>query len=387
MVPINEYYRTSLVESPRVYEHASLIVCQSVYGKDREVTIYQVLSDGIQAVEETTFAEQGLKERSDLQRLLKKQIEIISPDTLVIAEEFGEWEDSKRRIDLLGVDKAATIVVIELKRTEDGGHMELQAIRYAAMVSTLTFERCVDIYAKYLQANHSEKGAKEALLEFLEWEEADEELFGQDVRVVLASAEFSKELTTAVMWLNDRNLDIRCVRLKPYKDGDRTLLDVQTVIPLPEAEAYQVKIREKQQKERQSRSSTKDFTRYDVTVNGETITNQPKRGMMFNIIKPIIDSGVTPEEIAEAIPWRQNNLFYSFDEELDGEQVIERLMAEDKGGAIPKYRRFFSKEEELFHVGGNTYLLTNQWGRQTLDAVELLKKNFSHLGIAVAPSK
>jgi len=31
-------------------------------------------------------------------------------------------------------------VAIELKRTEDGGHMELQSTRYAAMVSTMTFD-------------------------------------------------------------------------------------------------------------------------------------------------------------------------------------------------------------------------------------------------------
>ena len=55
-------------------------------------------------------------------------------ETLVISEEFGEWEESRRRIDLLGLDKDANLVVIELKRTEDG---ELQSIRYAAMVSTM----------------------------------------------------------------------------------------------------------------------------------------------------------------------------------------------------------------------------------------------------------
>jgi len=64
---------------------------------------------------------------------------------LVVSEEFGDWEDSRRRIDLLGIDKAANLVVIELKRTEDGGHMELQAIRYAAMVSKMTFDRLVEV--------------------------------------------------------------------------------------------------------------------------------------------------------------------------------------------------------------------------------------------------
>lgn len=349
------------------------------------MAIYQVEDNEIVAIKETSFAQQGLKERADLQRLLKKQVDIISKDTLVVAEEFGEWDESRRRIDLLGIDKAANIIVIELKRTDDGGHMELQAIRYAAMVSTLTFDRVVDIYEKYLKDNGLDDNPRDKILEFLEWEEADEDQFGQDVRIVLASAEFSKELTTAVMWLNERNLDIRCVRLKPYKDGDRTLLDVQTVIPLPEAEAYQVQIREKQQKERQSRQSTRDFTRYDVTVNGVTVSNQPKRGVMFNVIKPIIDSGVHPDKIAELIPWRTKTLFYRFDEILDEESVIEKLMKEDAGGKVKKYNRFFSKENELFRVDDKTYLLTNQWGRQTIDAANILIESFPNLEIVVIP--
>jgi len=92
--------------------------------------IYELLQDKIRGIEPTSFGAAGVKERGDLQRLLRKQIEIIAPDTLVIAEEFGEWEDSRRRIDLLAIDKDANLVVIELKRSEDGGHMELQALRY-----------------------------------------------------------------------------------------------------------------------------------------------------------------------------------------------------------------------------------------------------------------
>ena len=103
--------------------------------------IYRIENDNITPLERTTFAEQGLRERSNLQGLLKTHIDVIAPDTLVVAEEFGEWEDSRRRIDLLGVDKGANLVVIELKRTEDGGHMDLQSIRYAAMISTLTFRQ------------------------------------------------------------------------------------------------------------------------------------------------------------------------------------------------------------------------------------------------------
>ena len=94
-----------------------------------------------------------MRERQDLQNILKIQIDVIAPDTLVVAEEFGDWEGSRRRIDLLGIDKSANLVVIELKRTEDGGHMELQALRYASMISTLTFSELVDIYTRYLAEN------------------------------------------------------------------------------------------------------------------------------------------------------------------------------------------------------------------------------------------
>lgn len=216
--------------------------------------IFEITQSAIRRLNETTFSAAGVRERAELQRLLRSNIEVVSTDTLVISEEFGDWEDSRRRIDLLGLDRDANLVVIELKRTEDGGHMELQAIRYAAMVSTLTFEKVVDIFSSYLRRIGKEADARTTILKFLGWEGPDEDVFAQDVRIVLASAEFSKELTTAVMWLNDHGLDIRYVRMQSYDDGGRLLVDVQQVIPLPEAAAYQVQVREKEQRGRQERA-------------------------------------------------------------------------------------------------------------------------------------
>jgi RecB family endonuclease NucS len=112
---------------------------------ENKMAIFEITTDTIRKIEPTTFDAAGLKERYDLQRLLRKQIDVIVPDMhrdaratlLVIAVEFGEWDECKRRIDLLALDKDGNLVVIELKRTEDGGHMELQAVRYASMVSTI----------------------------------------------------------------------------------------------------------------------------------------------------------------------------------------------------------------------------------------------------------
>jgi len=215
--------------------------------------IFEMTKDAIRKLPETSFGAAGVLERADLQRLLRSEIGVISPNTLILSEEFSEWEDSSRRIDLLGIDKEANLVVIELKRTKDGGHMELQAIRYAAMVSTMTFERAVEVYAEYLTCRRSDLDARTSLLEFLEWEEPADGEFAPDVRIVLAAADFSKEVTTAVLWLNHRMLDIRCIRLTPYELEGRLLIDAQQIVPVPEAADYQIKIREKEQKERSGR--------------------------------------------------------------------------------------------------------------------------------------
>lgn len=206
--------------------------------------IYRLAHDAFYLLPDTSFSKHGIKERSDLQRLLRANIAVVAPDVLVIAEEFAEWEDSKRRIDLLGVDRAANLVVIELKR-DDGGHMELQAIRYAAMVSTMTFTRAVEVFQSFLDNSGATHDAQRTLLEFLEWNEPREDDFAREVRIVLVSADFSKELTTAVLWLNDAGLNIQCVRLKPYDSGQDVLIDAQKIIPLPEASDYQEKLRNK----------------------------------------------------------------------------------------------------------------------------------------------
>jgi len=96
--------------------------------------LFRLTGQSIEQLPETSFASRGVRERGDLQRLLRANISVIAEDVLIIAEEFAEWDDSRRRIDLLGIDHDANLVVIELKRDEEGGHMDLQAIRYAAMV-------------------------------------------------------------------------------------------------------------------------------------------------------------------------------------------------------------------------------------------------------------
>ncbi|MGI6418227.1 MAG: hypothetical protein ACOX1P_21440 [Thermoguttaceae bacterium] len=351
------------------------------------MAIYELTKDKIREIEETRFADAGINERGDLQRLLREKIEIISPDTLVIAEEFGEWEDSKRRIDLLGLDKDANLVVIELKRTEDGGHMELQAIRYAAMVSAMTFENAVEIYRKLVAKLGRDVDPEAKILEHLGWAEPNEDEFAQDVRIVLASAEFSKELTTAVMWLNDRDLDIQCVRLKPYRDGGRILLDVQRIIPLPEVEDYRVQIKEKQRREREARTSGPYLTKYDVTIDGQKSERMAKRNAIFTVVKHLCDKGASPEKIMDVIYWKRNTLFRTVEGSVDSEEFIrlasEKAEQEERRFDAPQY---YTEDDELIVFDNRTYAFTKMWGNRTLQAIDLLKEAFPETEISYAKS-
>ena len=227
----------------------------------RVMPIYQITKDSLLPVAETNFGVEGIYERKDIQRLLKDKIAVLDERLIVISEEFGDWLDSSRRIDLLCLDTEANLVVIELKRTDDGGRMELQAIRYAAMVSTMTFNQMVGSLARFRSPNQpNTEAAQSEILQFLGWDDVYEDQFGLDTRIILVAADFSKELTTAVMWLNDRSLDIRCIRIKPYKMLDGTvLLDVQQLIPLPEVAAFQTQIGVKKQAERQNRTERHDL--------------------------------------------------------------------------------------------------------------------------------
>ena len=227
------------------------------------MSIYNISeTGGIEEVQRTSFQENGILERNHLQAYLRDKIEVISPDTLVISEEFSEWNESKRRIDLLGVDKDANLIVIELKRTETGDYMELQALRYASMISTMSFERCVSIYQKYIDSRNLNLNAEEELMSFLDWDIPVEEDFASDVKLVLASADFSKELTSSVLWLIDKGIDIKCVKLTPYKHKKDLLLDVSQIIPLPESEDYLIKIKEKNEERRKVVKSKRDNTKY-----------------------------------------------------------------------------------------------------------------------------
>lgn len=322
------------------------------------MAIYNISKvNGIKKIPQTNFHINGILERNHLQNFLKDQIEIISENTLIISEEFSDWDDSRKRIDLLGIDKDANLVVIELKRTDSGDHMELQALRYASMISTMSFEKCVSIYQSYIDKRGLNKDAKESLMSFLDWENPLEEEFASNIKIVLVSADFSKELTTSVLWLINKGIDITCIKLSPYNFNGEVILDINQIIPLPEAESYLIKIKEKNIERQTAIQSTKDKTKY--FFNDQILG---KGRLAFEIVKFYTQNNphLSFEELQSKFP---SNLQGSIGVINSLEFVNKRYVDQ------PKKRHFIDESDILVSADKIPFVVSTEWGKDNINNV------------------
>lgn len=319
--------------------------------------LFDMTGGVLNEIPSTTFADQGVLERVHLQAAIKRQISILGSDLLLIAEEFGAFEDANRRIDLLCVDHSGRPVVVELKRTTDGGHMDLQALRYAAMVSTLTFDDLAEAFEGFLRSEDKDPVLARSLL--AGWLEGGEDAeIRRDVRVILAAADFGREITTTALWLNEVfSTDIRCVRITPYRVDHRLLLNVEQVIPLPEAEDLVVRLRRRAAATRAQEHSGQDWTQYVVVAPEGSTVPLRKRWAVLAMTKAVIAAGADAEAVLAVLGHRKFRA-------LDG--TVEAPALQDAfSDAFPEAdtRRWFL--DDPIHVAGRTWVVSNQWGRNT----------------------
>ncbi len=240
------------------------------------MALYRVDDAGgsLNEVAPTSLSGQGMSERGDLQRWLRDAAGALEPDLFVLAEEYSDWDGSSRSIDLLALDRDGRLVVVELKRDE-GSFMDLQALRYAALVANMTLEQAVTAHERYLIRRGIEGDARTRILDHLGVEDTEEaEIASRRPRILLAARDFPQELATSVLWLNDSGLDIRCVRLLPYRVGDDFLLDVTVVIPLPEAEHYTVRIRDREASQSRREYADVEWTREEISRLAHVLVNE-----------------------------------------------------------------------------------------------------------------
>ena len=190
---------------------------------------------------EVDFSHLGLEERRDIQEWVVANPGILGDDLLIIAKEFSDFDRTSERLDLLAIDRDGKLVIIELKRDRSGADAHWQAIKYASYLRHATHEDILRMLATYEDVSEAE--AEGRLLEHIET--GSLENLNDDQRIILASHRFAPEVTSAVLWLNDKAQDenlITCVQLIPYQDGDVLYVQTNTIIPVVGTERYSIQI-------------------------------------------------------------------------------------------------------------------------------------------------
>lgn len=229
--------------------------------------LFEIDDEGaVDSIPTQQLAELGLRERDDLQEWVIDEPGILDEELLIVTSEYAGFEDTLDRLDVLALDRAGKLVVIELKRDQADRTTDLQALKYASFCSTLTAEDIQQLYREFhgerTEDDLTPEDVGERFANFIQTDEpvpigesglAEFELDNRP-RVMLAAGDFGIEITSPLLWLRQEyGLDISCVRISAYERDDEYFVQGKQIIPVPEAEEYMTKRREKEKQQQSNR--------------------------------------------------------------------------------------------------------------------------------------
>jgi hypothetical protein len=260
-------------------------------------------------------------ERQHIQEWIRTTPEILGEELLVVSCEFDRFDKSHDRLDVLAIDRQGNLVVVELKRDLAAGYADLQAIRYAAMVSAMTIEKLLPHYLAYRRKYDSETqlSSDDAYTQIVEFVDAEDfEELSTRPRIILCSEGFSQEITTSVLWLRQFDIDISCVKITPYKVGEQIVIVPNKIIPLQEARNYLVDIQQKKERQpgakRQRPKTMRVIVENGLVRVGERIflKNGLPSYMKYDPDNPTYHATITGKlGRSNAIQWEEDNREYS----------------------------------------------------------------------------
>lgn len=251
--------------------------------------VFSVTDSKATPLQPTEMAASGFWERQHLQEWVIERPEMLGEDVLIVTSEFDRWVTSagdpkKDRLDVLGIDSGGQLVVVELKRDTASNDVDLQAIKYAALVSRFTDETLVDAHRRFLSSRRRESVGENEARENLESHvggSLDPELWSQPSIVLLANS-FPETVTNTVVWLSEAGLDLKLLRYQMYASSGDPLLVVSQIYPVPDTDDFLLEPRREEVKQARARTQArrrddvvKVLVRNNVLPAGTPLTLQP----------------------------------------------------------------------------------------------------------------
>lgn len=222
------------------------------------------MTNRIKPLQAKRFTDLGFNERQHLQEWLENLPQALvqggGDELLIIQKEFDGFDDTRERLDLLAIDKDGNLVIIENKLDDSGRDVVWQALKYASYCASLKKQQVVDIFQRYLNQKAQREGlqpenAEKKLVEFLkDVEDLESARINtlKSQRLILVAANYRKEVTSTVLWLAQFGVQCQCFKVTPYQAGDELFLNVEQIIPTPEASDFMIGMFEKEAEERSS---------------------------------------------------------------------------------------------------------------------------------------
>jgi hypothetical protein len=195
-----------------------------------------------------TLAEAGFRERRDLQEWVIAHPEILGPDIMIVTMEFDHWQSSNGktadRLDILGLHTSGELVVAELKRDRAPDTVEMQAIKYGAMVSRFTIETLAEQQAKFLtqRGRVTDEETAADLLTTHAPDIAVETI--RRPRLLLLASEYPPTTIATAVWLREMGIDMTLMQYRAYRTGQEVSISVSQLYPIPSVEDFTISPRQ-----------------------------------------------------------------------------------------------------------------------------------------------
>jgi hypothetical protein len=250
--------------------------------------------NAIHRLKERTFSELEFKEREHLQEWIAKDPSCLGEKLLIIQKEFDGFQDTRERLDLLALDKQGNLVIIENKLDDSGKDVTWQVIKYASYCSSLSKEEIKNIYQEYLDASLQNVKSEEAIAEFLGTEDFEEAQINQGSaqRIIMIAGKFRKEVTSTVIWLMNFNVRIQCFKVTPYTLGEQLFLNIDQILPVPDAQDFAISMASKAQEEINTQENLKKRHQIRLDFWAQFLKRINEVNSLFSNISPSKDTWI-----------------------------------------------------------------------------------------------
>lgn len=174
----------------------------------------------------TSLAQQGRKEKDDLEKWIKTNPKILGDNILIFGEQV--WTKSGP-LDYLGLDNSGNLVIVELKRDKLARDVLAQAIDYASDVANWDIERLNEISLSF-----SGNSLEDYITDHFENVDIDDLVINKAQRLLLVGFSIDEALSRMIGWLSSKyDLGINAIILTYVKTSSGNELISKTVI-IPE---------------------------------------------------------------------------------------------------------------------------------------------------------